>query len=274
MSGTWTAPKTWTGVVLPSAEMNQYIRDNENYLKTHIALEAAGALTISGGIITVTQGYHKIAGEGAADDELNTISGGLEGMIIFLRPNVNVITLKDGIGNLTLGGDIVLATDADHVALIYATDTKWHLLWGSITRKFTANAFQYPAPGTDWTPAITGAVLGASKTAVKCWLPLNFLKIGDVITSYNLVGDAIEVTALTLDCKLVQVNKANPLTTTDITNGAITQVIADGNFDVTANCTDTTVATDKQYLLEILGTTGADDSIYVIGAEIQIIRLL
>ena len=139
---------------------------------------------------------------------------------------------------------------------------------------FHVNAFQYPAPGTDWTPQLEGAHLAASKTTKKVWLPLNFLKVGDVITTYNLVGDAVESAALTLDCKIVKVNKADPLTTTDLTNGAITQVDADGNFDSTANVDDETVATDKQYVLEILGTTGAGDTITVIGAEVTITRVL
>jgi hypothetical protein len=139
---------------------------------------------------------------------------------------------------------------------------------------FHVNAFQYPAPGTDWTPTIKGASLAASLSAKKVWLPLNFLKVGDIITTYNLVGDVVEVAAATLDCKLVQVNKADPITTTDITNGAITQVTADGNVDATANCDDTTVATDKQYLLEITGTTGIGDSIIVTGAEVTITRIL
>jgi hypothetical protein len=139
---------------------------------------------------------------------------------------------------------------------------------------FHVNAFICPAPGTDWTPQLEGAGLAASKSTKKCWLPLNFLKVGDIITAYSLVGDAIEAAALTLDCKLVQVNKANPPTTTDITDGAIVQVTADGNFDVAVNPTDTTVATDKQYTLEILGTTGIGDSILVLGAEVTITRKL
>jgi hypothetical protein len=142
-----------------------------------------------------------------------------------------------------------------------------------IARVFMANAFQYPAPGTDWTPQVEGAHLAQNLSAKNVWLPLNFLKIGDVITSYKLVGDAIEAAALTLDCKLVRVNKADPLTTTDITNGAITQVDADGNFDSEADNDDETVATDKQYVLEILGTTGAGDSITVMGAEVSVTRL-
>ena len=141
------------------------------------------------------------------------------------------------------------------------------------SQTFLANAFMYPAPGTDWTPQLEGAGLAASLSAKKCWIPLNFLKIGDIITAYRLVGDVVEAAAATLDCKLVQINKADPLTTTDVTDGAIVQVTADGNFDVAVNPTDTTVATDKQYALEILGTTGVGDTIVVTGAEVVVTRL-
>ena len=143
-------------------------------------------------------------------------------------------------------------------------------------KTFTANSFHFPNPGTDWTPIVQGAYLGASLATKKCWIPLNFLKQGDIIVSYKLVGDAIETTALTLDCKLVTVNKADPITTTDVANGAIAQVTADGNFDVEAAPAGltglATVATDKQYLLEILGTTGVADEIYVMGAEVKLYR--
>jgi hypothetical protein len=167
---------------------------------------------------------------------------------------------------------------------VYKTDTKKLVIGDGSTaggtgdiieaqsRVFMINGFTYPAPGTDWTPQLAGAGLAASLATKKCWIPLNFLKVGDVITAYSLVGDATEATALTLDCKLVRVNKADPLTTTDITNGAIVQVTADGNFDVVANPDDETVATDKQYVLEILGTTGAGDSIVITGAEVTITR--
>ena len=136
------------------------------------------------------------------------------------------------------------------------------------------NTFICPAPGTDWTPQVEGVALAASKTAKKFWIPLSGLKIGDIITTYNIVGDVVEVAAATFDCKLVRVNKANPLTTTDITNGAITQVIADGNFDSQANCDDETVATDKAYVLECQGTTGVGDAIIVTHAEVTITRIL
>ena len=166
------------------------------------------------------------------------------------------------VGRIT-GGNIAALTVAQVITLLSGT-----------SRTFHVNAFHFPVPASEWQPTIYGAYLPASQTAKKCWLPLNFLKAGDIITAYNLVGDAIETNALTLDCKLVQVNKADPLTTTDITNGGMAQVIANGNFDVAVNPDDTTVATDKQYLLELQGTTGVADEIYVIGAEVTITRLI
>lgn len=148
----------------------------------------------------------------------------------------------------------------------------------AISRTFLANAFNCPVPATEWVPTIKGVELGANQSAKKFWIPLNFLKVGDIITSYRIVGDVHEEggDTVTFDCKLVQVNKANPITTTDITNGAIVQVVADGNFDSEANCDDTTIATDKQYLLECNGTTSnvsTNEHIVVVGAEIIVTRL-
>ena len=135
--------------------------------------------------------------------------------------------------------------------------------------EFTANAFHVG----DWVAQVLGVGLGAALASKKCWIPLNFLKIGDELVSYKLVGDVVEVTAVTLDCKLVRVNKADPLTTTDVAGGAITQVIADGNFDAEAVLTaPEVVATDKQYVLEILGSTSTSDAITVIGAEVKVNR--
>ena len=175
---------------------------------------------------------------------------------------------------------------------VYATDTKVLYIGDGSTaggiqvggsgaatsRTFLVNAFHCPAPGTDWTPTINGVELSNNLSAKKFWIPLNFLKIGDIITSYKIVGDVHEEggDTVTFDCKLVQVNKADPITTTDITNGGISQVTADGNFDSAANPDDTTVATDKQYLLECVGTTSnvsGNEHIIVIGVEIVDTRL-
>ena len=137
---------------------------------------------------------------------------------------------------------------------------------------FTVNAFQYPVPSTEWTPTLSGADCPASQTAVLCWIPLNFLKVGDVITTYSIVGDATETNALTLDCQIYRINQADPLTQTALTNGAMTQVDAGGNFDVVVNVDDETVATDRQYIVQLTATTGVGDLITVMGAEVTITR--
>lgn len=277
----YTTPKTYTATILTVSDMNTYQRDNIAFLRANIELDAAAELTIASGIVTFTKSYHRIDTESdAATDDLDTINVGADGRILFLRAEnaARTVVLKDGTGNLDLGGkDISLIDTEQVVALIYdETLVKWNIigLGAYNIREFPANVFQYPAAGTDWTPQIEGARLGASLSAKKCWLPLNFLKLGDQIISYKLVGDTTEAAGITLDCKLVSVNKADPITTTDIAGGAITQVTAHGNFDVEAVLTSPEIiVTDKQYTLEILGTTAAGDELIVMGAEVKVVRL-
>jgi hypothetical protein len=177
-----------------------------------------------------------------------------------------------GCGVAVATGDAITATKMNlKLETVAGTDLD---AGASTSRVMLFNTFICPAPGTDWTPQLEGCGLAASKTTKKCWIPLSGLKVGDIITTYNLVGDCTEAAALTLDCKIVRVNKADPLTTTDLTNGAITQITADGNIDSAANVDDATVATDKQYVLEILGTTGVGDTITLMGAEVTVTRLL
>lgn len=142
-----------------------------------------------------------------------------------------------------------------------------------IDRTLLFNAFAYPAPATEWTPAVAGAHLGNGQTAKVVYLLLAGLQLGDIIKSYKLMGDATIAGTSTLDCKLVRVNKAHPLTTTDITSGAIVQITTGGAFAAAANPDDETVATEKQYLLQITGTTDAADAFDVMGAEVLVTRL-
>lgn len=275
----WTAPQTWVdGNTIPEAQLNTYIRDNQLFLKAYISPDATTELTIAAGVITATQTYHTVDTEADdATDDLDTIAGVSEGMHIILRAEHTdrTVVLKHAIGNLILGADISLDNTNKHVALICDAGGNMHLLYSARDVTFMANAFQYPAPGTDWTSQLEGAHLAASLAAKNVWLPLNFLKIGDGIISYKLVGDATEAAALTLNCKLVRINLADPLTTFDVAGGAITPIDAGGNFDSEATLTAIeTIVTDKQYVLEILGTTGAGDSITVMGAEVLIRRLV
>ena len=126
----WNEPKSWSATTLTAADMDEQVRDNLNYLKSNIALGVAGAITVDAGVIIKGQTYHKVLGEGSAEDEIDTIDGGAEGDIIILRPDGYAITLKDGTGNIILGADLVLTSDTDHALLICNDAGNWvKFLW-------------------------------------------------------------------------------------------------------------------------------------------------
>jgi hypothetical protein len=131
----WTLPQTWTtGAVLSKADLDTHVRDNLNFLKTNIALEAAVELTIDTGAVTKTYSHHAIDTEGdAASDDLDTISGGAEGEVILIRPadGARTVVLKHNTGNIWSinGGDITL-DDADDYALLVYSGSKWCIIGG------------------------------------------------------------------------------------------------------------------------------------------------
>ena len=276
----YTTPKTWSAATLTVSDMNIYNRDNIAFLKENIALDAAVELTISaGGAVTKTKSYHHI--DTASDDptdDLDTINGGSDGDILLLHAEHTdrTIVLKNETGNLHISADITLDNDHKIVELMYDGQTsEWHLI-GDIakTREWPMNTFIFPNPGTDWSASLLGATLAQNKTAKLFWIPLHGLILGDGIVSYKLVGDATEGTALTLDCKLVRINKADPITSSDIAGGGIAQVTATGNFDVAAVLTAVEmIATDKQYILQVTATTTGSDSLVVMGAEVKTLSL-
>jgi len=277
----WTTPWTWLAAVLTKEKMNEQVRDNLAFLKANIALEAPVELTLdTDGIVTKTKSNHTIdTFGGAASDGLVTISGGSDGDILFIRAEHDdrTVIIENATGNIHCGANIYLEDTHDVIGLIYsAEDSHWHTIGAySSLRTFLLNIFECPNPGTDWTPQIDGCHLVASKTNKKFWIPLPFFKIGDGLVSYTVVGDATETNALTLDAKLVRVNKADPLTTTDVAGGDMTQVDAGGNFDVLTTLTAVeVVATDKQYVIEFEATTGVGDLITVMGIEVSCIRVL
>ena len=157
-------------------------------------------------------------------------------------------------GDMSGGGDLIIAGHAP-------------------SNTFLANIFDYPAPGTDWTRVSTGAYLGESKTGSIVWIPLNWLKIGDEITGYKLVGHVMAYSGQvnTLDCALQTADKAVPPTITAITSGMIAQQTS-GGFDVASAFGAVTVATDEQYHLKVTGTTVASGHIVVLGAEVALNR--
>jgi len=148
----WTTPRTWiTGEVLSKALLDQQLRDNLAYLKVNIGLEAAVELTISGGAVTKTCAHHKIdTEEDDASDDLDTISGGIEGEALFIRPanGSRTVVVKHNVGNIwnPAGSDIEMDEADDYCLLIYS-GSKWTVIGGG-GGSFT-NLIDAPSDYTD-----------------------------------------------------------------------------------------------------------------------------
>lgn len=157
-----------------------------------------------------------------------------------------------------------------------AVDMERRVLAGAAVSRLSmlsVNNFQYPAPGTGWTPTIQGAYLGPLRSAKKLWLPIPIVA-GDILESYILEGDAVETTALTLDCKITSIIPGDAMSTYDITSGAIVQVAADGIVTTEIDLNSFVPVTGEHYLFEIQGSTSTSDEITIAGVRFRINRRL
>lgn len=97
-----------------------------------IVLQDSSELTISTGVITVTQPYHSVDTESdASGDALITITADVgAGEMIYLRlaNSSRMVLFKDGDGNLIIpGGDYTLA-DADEILCFIYDGTNWRMI--------------------------------------------------------------------------------------------------------------------------------------------------
>lgn len=95
-----------------------------------------GERAISSGAITVTGVYHTVRGEGAAADDLATISGGSDGQLVIIRADVEDITIVTT-GNIdTQDGNSITLTAANNqrAVLIYdGTLSAWQVIASPVT---------------------------------------------------------------------------------------------------------------------------------------------
>ena len=114
----WTAPKTMGAETGTSTDWNTHVRDNLNFLKANIALEAAVELTIATGVVTKTKTYHTITvegGTGSGADQLDTCEGGNEGDILILKASTTGANDTVTIANATGADAFILAGGANFV---------------------------------------------------------------------------------------------------------------------------------------------------------------
>lgn len=84
---------------------------------------------VAGGIVAAQTGTIVPQPESGATDEVVTISGGFDGALLVVLGSVgNTLTLRDGLGNLALGGDRVLDHAVDSLLLV-----RWGGVWVEIS---------------------------------------------------------------------------------------------------------------------------------------------
>lgn len=103
-----------------------------------LALSAGSELTIASGTITATASHHIIDTEGdASTDDLDTINGAITGgfLILQLANASRVVTVKDGVDNIDLGGsDYTFSGLGDTLTLFYDNaNSTWVKIGQSIT---------------------------------------------------------------------------------------------------------------------------------------------
>lgn len=96
----------------------------------------AQPITISGGIITLGANYSYFSVDtqaAAASDDLDTISNGNEGDLIFIKAAnaARTVVLKDGTGNIKTNGGVDLSLDnSDDLVVLHFDATSWKAdLW-------------------------------------------------------------------------------------------------------------------------------------------------
>lgn len=185
----WIAPITWTFKQIPTfTNLNTEIRDKLLFFKTlfddsaNLAPPARTTLTLATDACTPTQNAHAVDTEAAAaTDNLSTltIAGNIRAghVLILSAANVaHVVTVKDGVGNISLlGGDCVLGTTKAFLLLQLVGTT-----WFEITRSLIAPLAQ---PIATYTPTLANVLNTVTKTAVvSCTVPASDLTDGSVVT--------------------------------------------------------------------------------------------
>jgi len=95
----------------------------------------ATELTIATGVVTITQSVHTIDGETDADDDLVTISGGVEGDFLILYPEnaARNITLINSTGNILTSNGLDYTIPDDGMVMLYHNGTDWLAFTGGST---------------------------------------------------------------------------------------------------------------------------------------------
>ncbi|MBL8162449.1 MAG: hypothetical protein JNJ61_10725 [Anaerolineae bacterium] len=120
-----------TDVTVPFTELRTHLENVLNGVQPFetVNLGATSEVTIASGAITVTGSNHRVDTEGnAATDDLDTINGGSEGRVVWLRLEnaARTVRLRHNVGNIYLSSlsNYTLSNQYETIPLIY-TGSRW-----------------------------------------------------------------------------------------------------------------------------------------------------
>ncbi len=134
---------------------------------------AETTLTIATGDVTITGSYHTIAGEGAASDQLDGMSAGGDGQLLFIRPDVDTedITVAHNQNPATDNNIFttntesnIMDNDDDFMMFIYDATLDTNGVWLEVCRSTgTVASLTGSAPANVGTAAAVGAATDAAR---------------------------------------------------------------------------------------------------------------
>jgi|SRR3990167_3123866 len=130
-------------------------------------------LTVATGAIAITDTYHSIAGEGGAADDLDSMTGGVDGQLLVLRPSSDSVTITvrhnqaaaSG-NNIILNGNVNATLDDidDTLVLLYDAGLDTAGAWIELSRGSVAEVSLATAAPADVS---TAAAVGTGTTAAR-----------------------------------------------------------------------------------------------------------
>ncbi len=103
-----------------------YDEDDEGVNRAFPVLSDTTTLTLSGGAVTASKDYHVIAAESGTADDLDTISGGVDGQgLVLAADSGDTITVKHGTDNIQLNGGEDFELSGNKKLLLIYDGTNW-----------------------------------------------------------------------------------------------------------------------------------------------------
>lgn len=251
-----TSAKNGLAVALGSQTLGAELADAiDNGTQRKMNFDTATELTIASGAITVTASNHTIDTEGdAASDDLNTIAGGDDGYILFVRAanTARTVVIKHAIGANNIacpeGRDINLAETTDGVMLMH-DGSQWRAWVSALAPDETTVMI---ATGTianaavrtlNATPANVIAAPGAGK----------YIRVLSCYWRLNYTAPQFDAAAAGDTLVLRSENASGPILTDDVAGNTIGA--ASANYEVIVSAAaEQVVATNKAIVAHI--TTG------------------